>query len=111
MASVTEMIASARRPADAVLEHVGPGSQIVVNGYNGEPQTVIDALEAAGDRLTDVRLHEMLAPRTRPSIEGKIPGLRHVSWFLSPHDKDAFHGCRCDTAPSSWWPRPKPATP
>ena len=47
MASVTEMIASARRPAGAVLEHVGPGSQIVVNGYNGEPQTVIDAIEAA----------------------------------------------------------------
>ena len=39
------------------------GSQIVVNGYNGEPATVVDALEAAGDRLTDVRLHQMLAPR------------------------------------------------
>jgi acyl-CoA hydrolase len=100
--TVPEMIAAARRPAEAVLEHVGPGSQIVVNGYNGEPQTVIDALEAAGDRLTDVRLHEMLAPRTRPSIEGRIPGLRHVSWFLSPATREAFHAGHCDLVPNNF---------
>lgn len=100
--SIAEMIAAARRPADAVLDHVGPGAQIVVNSYNGEPASVLDALEAGGDRLRDVRLHQMLAPRSRPSIEGKIPGVRHVSWFLSPATREAFHAGNCDLVPNNF---------
>lgn len=100
--SIPEMIAALRRPADAVLDHVGPGSQIVVNSFNGEPATVLDALEAAGDRLDGVRVHQMLAPRPRPSIEGKIPGLRHVSWFLSPATREAFRAGHCDLVPNNF---------
>ncbi|MEJ2860445.1 acetyl-CoA hydrolase/transferase family protein [Actinomycetospora flava] len=100
--SIPDMIASLRRPADAVLDHVGPGSQIVVNSFNGEPATVLDALEAAGDRLDGVRVHQMLAPRPRPSIEGKIPGLRHVSWFLSPATREAFRAGHCDLVPNNF---------
>jgi acyl-CoA hydrolase len=99
---VQDMIAAARRPAAAVLEHVGPGSQIVANSSNGDPATVLDALEAAGDRLDGVRVHQMLAPRPRPSIEGKIPGLRHVSWFLSPATRDAFRAGHCDLVPNNF---------
>ncbi|GAA4908638.1 acyl-CoA hydrolase [Actinomycetospora succinea] len=102
MPSLPDMIAAARRPAEAVLDHVGPGSQIVVNSFNGEPATVLDALEAAGDRLDGVRVHQMLAPRSRPSIEGKIPGLRHVSWFLSPATREAFRAGRCDLVPNNF---------
>ncbi|MEJ2889903.1 acetyl-CoA hydrolase/transferase family protein [Actinomycetospora aeridis] len=100
--SVPDMITAARRPAGAVLDHIGPGSQIVVNSFNGEPATVLDALEAAGDRLDGVRLHQMLAPRQRPSIEGKVPGLRHVSWFLSPATRDAFRAGHCDLVPNNF---------
>lgn len=99
---VADLIAAARRPADAVLEHVRPGSQVVVQSFNGEPATVLDALEAAGDRLDGVRLHQMLAPRPRPSIEGKVPGLRHVSWFLSPATREAFHAGQCDLVPNNF---------
>jgi acyl-CoA hydrolase len=99
---VQERVAAARRPAEAVLDHVGPGSEIVVASFNGEPATVVDALEAAGDRLRDVRVHQMLAPRPRPSIEGKIPGLRHVSWFLSPATREAFRAGQCDLVPNNF---------
>ncbi|MHC1560305.1 acetyl-CoA hydrolase/transferase family protein [Actinomycetospora sp. C-140] len=101
-ASVPEMIAAARRPAAAVLEHVGPGAQIVSGGFNAEPASVLDALEAGGDRLRDVRVHQMLAPRWRPSIDGKVPGLRHVSWYLSPATRDAFHAGHCDLVPNNF---------
>lgn len=100
--SITDMIAAARRPADAVLDHVGSGSQIVVNSSNGEPATVLDALEAGGDRLDGVRLHQMLAARPRASIEGKVPGLRHVSWFLSPATREAFRAGHCDLVPNNF---------
>jgi acyl-CoA hydrolase len=102
VASIPDMIAAARRPADAVLDHVGPGTQIVANSFNGEPATVLDALEAAGDQLRDVRVHQMLAPRPRPSIDGKVPGLRHVSWFLSPATREAFHAGHCDLVPNNF---------
>ena len=100
--SIPDTIAAARRPADAVLDHIGPGAEIVVQSFNGEPATVLDALEAAGDRLDRVRLHQMLAPRRRPSIEGQIPGLRHVSWFLSPATREAFRAGHCDLVPNNF---------
>ncbi|HWN26516.1 MAG TPA: acetyl-CoA hydrolase/transferase C-terminal domain-containing protein [Actinomycetospora sp.] len=102
LASLADMVAAARRPADAVLDHVGPGAQIVVNSFNGEPATVLDALEAGGDRLSDVRVHQMLAPRPRPSIQGEVPGLRHVSWFLSPATREAFRAGHCDLVPNNF---------
>jgi hypothetical protein len=74
VSSVADALAAARRHAYAVLEHVVRGTRTVVNSFNGELATVLDALEAAGDRLTDVRLHRMLAPRPRPSIRGEVVG-------------------------------------
>lgn len=44
----------------------------------------------------------MLALRERRYIEGELPSLRHVSWFLSPNDKDAFHAGSCDLVPNSF---------
>ena len=34
-------------PAAAVLDHLGPGADVVVPLANGEPVTVLDAIEAA----------------------------------------------------------------
>ena len=93
--------AKRRSPADA-LEHVAKGADLIVGLGNGEPKTVVDALEAGADRLDDVRLHQMLPLRDRPYFNGAIPGLRHVSWFLSPHDRDAFHRGECDLVPNNF---------
>ncbi|WP_243417692.1 acetyl-CoA hydrolase/transferase family protein [Actinomycetospora cinnamomea] len=100
--TIPDMIAAARRPPEAVLEHIGPDSRIVVGAANGEPATLIDTIEAAGDRSSDVELHQMLAPRPRPSIDGGVPGVRHVSWFLSPFTRDAFHAGHCDLVPNTF---------
>ncbi len=43
-----------------------------------EPVTLVDAIEAGADRLTDVRVHEMLTLHDRPSIRGEVDGVRHV---------------------------------
>ena len=58
----------------------------IVGLCNGEPKTVVDAIEAGAGQITSLRLHQMLPLRDRPYIEGVVAGLRHVSWFLSPHD-------------------------
>jgi acyl-CoA hydrolase len=96
------MLEERRCGPEAVLDHIEPGADLVVGAANAEPVTVIDAIERGAEGLEGVRLHRMLAMRDRRYIDGEVPNLRHVSWFLSPHDKDAFHGCRCDLIPNSF---------
>ncbi|MGF1472212.1 MAG: acetyl-CoA hydrolase/transferase family protein [Rubrobacteraceae bacterium] len=87
---------------EAVLELVDEGDDVVVGMFNSEPLTVLDALEADAERLSNVRLHQMLPYRERRYMHGNFPGLRHVSWFLSPADREAFHNDTCDLVPNNF---------
>jgi acyl-CoA hydrolase len=102
MTAIAAAIEAKRCPAGEVLSHLASGGDAIVGLGNGEPKTVIDAIEAGADGLEDVRLHQMLPLRDRPYIEGGVAGLRHVSWFLSPHDKAAFHRGDCDLVPNNF---------
>ena len=67
-----------------MLELIGPGSAVVVPLANGEPVSVLDALEAHADQLDGVTVHQMHALRDRPYLHGVHRGrLDHVSYFLS----------------------------
>lgn len=102
MSASAAAIAAKKRPPEEVLNHIAAGGDAIVGLGNGEPKTVIDAIEAGAAELEDVRLHQMLPLRDRPYIEGEIGNLRHVSWFLSPHDKAAFHRGDCDLVPNNF---------
>src|SRR5262249_49333111 len=86
----------------AVIEHLRDGSDVVVGVANGEPARVLDAIEANAERFRNLRLHQMLPLRQRRYIDGAFPGLRHVSWFLSPVSRDAFHRGACDLVPNNF---------
>jgi acyl-CoA hydrolase len=90
------------RPAADVLGHIAVGGDVIVGAANGEPKTLVDAIEANADWAEEVRLHQMLPFRDRDHFSGKVKGVRHVSWFLSPHDKDAFHRGQCDLVPNNF---------
>ena len=71
-------VSPASRP-DAVLDHVTSGCDIIVPLANGEPVTLLDAIEAHADQLTSVRVHQMHALRDRPYLHGTFGDhLRHV---------------------------------
>ncbi len=75
------------QPAD-VMEHISPGTQIIVPLGNGEPTAVIDAIEAAAaagdERIDAVRVHQMHAIHDRPYLGGAFgTRLKHISYFLS----------------------------
>ena len=95
-------LAQRRRPAAAVVDLIEEGADLIVALSNGEPMTVIDAIEGAADRLRNVRLHQMLPLRERPHMRGEVPNLRHVSWFLSPANREAFHRGTCDLIPNNF---------
>ncbi len=82
------------QPAD-VLDHIGPGTQIIVPLGNGEPVAVMDAIDAAaasGDpRIDEVRVQQMHAIHDHPYLHGVYgTRLKHISYFLSHVTRQHF---------------------
>jgi acyl-CoA hydrolase len=100
-AIASEIAARMCQPA-TVLDWIEPNMDVIVGAANGEPVAVLDEIEAAAERLQGVRLHQMIPLRQRRYIDGAFTGLRHVSWFLSPASREAFHRGDCDLVPNSF---------
>ena len=87
--------------AAAVLDHLGPGTDVIVPLAVGEPVTVLDAIEAAGPQLEGVKVHQMHALHDRPYLHGAFGDrLRHISYFLSPVTRDRFAEGTVDLVPN-----------
>jgi acyl-CoA hydrolase len=77
--------------AEAVAAHISACTNVIVPLANGEPVSLLDALEAQAERLEHVRVHQMHALHDRPYLHGAFPGrLDHVSYFLSEVTRPAF---------------------
>ncbi len=88
-------------PPEAVLDHIVAGTDLIVPLANGEPVGVLDAVEAAADRLDGVRVHQMHALVERDYLDGRHGDrLRHVSYFLSPVTRRHFHSGGIDFVPA-----------
>ena len=86
---------------DTVLDHIEPGADLIVPLANGEPAALLDALEDHADRLQDVRVHQMHPLRTRRYMNAEFGDrLRHVSYFLSGADRQAYWDGHCDLVPN-----------
>jgi len=101
LVTVPKMIAPAD-PID-VLEHVGRGADLIVPLANGEPVTLLDAIEAHANDLHDVRVHQMHALHDRPYLHGAFGArLRHVSYFLSHVTRPCFRAGTIDLVPNNF---------
>lgn len=86
---------------EAVLDHIPPGADVIVPLANGEPVTVLDAIEANADQLEGVRIRQMHALRDRPYLHGAFGDrLRHVSYFLSQVTRPAYWDGTVDVVPN-----------
>ena len=87
--------------ASAVLEHIRPGTDVIVPTGNSEPVTLLDAIEAHAAELERVRVHQLLALRDRPHHAGAFGDrLRHVSYFLSAKMREHFERGTVDLVPN-----------
>lgn len=87
--------------ADAVLDHIGAGADLIVPIANGEPVTLLDAIERNAERLSGVRVHQMHALRDRPYLHAAFGDrLRHVSYFLSHVTRPRFAAGEVDLVPN-----------
>jgi acyl-CoA hydrolase len=95
-------LAGKHGPPEAVLDHFGEGADLIVGLGNSEPVTVLDAIEARAEELSGVTVHQMLPLHERRYMHGDFEGLRHVSWFLSPANREAFHNGTCELVPNNF---------
>jgi acyl-CoA hydrolase len=86
--------------AEAVLDHIGPGTQVIVPLANGEPVGLLDALQAHADGLDHVTVHQMHGLHDRPFLHGSHRGrLDYRAYFLSHVTRKAFHEGGLDLVP------------
>lgn len=86
---------------EAVLEHIGAGTDLIVPLANGEPTTLLDVIEAAAPTLEDVRVHQMHAIHDRGYLDGRYGDrLHHVSYFLSHVTRPHYHAGGVDLVPA-----------
>ncbi|HWM18777.1 MAG TPA: acetyl-CoA hydrolase/transferase C-terminal domain-containing protein [Ilumatobacteraceae bacterium] len=84
-----------------VLALIEDGADLIVPLANGEPVSVLDAIEADAARFRGVRVHQMHALHDRPYLHGACrDNLLHVSYFLSPVTRPAFHARGCELVPN-----------
>ena len=86
---------------EALLDHVGPGTQIIVPLANGEPTALVEVLDEAGPTLEGVRVHQMHALHDHPYLAGVYGDrLRHRSYFLSHITRPHFAANTIDLVPA-----------
>jgi acyl-CoA hydrolase len=99
---MSRRLATAGSPVD-VLDHIHDRDDLIVPLANGEPVSVLDAIEGEAERFDGVRVHQMHALYDRPYIHGKHRDhLLHVSYFLSPVTRPAFHERGCELVPNNF---------
>lgn len=88
-------------PAVSVLDHIARGTNLIVPIANGEPVSVLDAIEQRVGDLDGVTVHQMHVLHDRDYLHGNDPSrLRHVSYFLSPVTRPPFHRGELDLVPN-----------
>jgi acyl-CoA hydrolase len=89
-------------PSD-VLRHVTKGTDVIVPLANGEPVSLLDAIEDHANELNGVRVHQMHAVHDRPYLHGAFGDrLRHVSYFLSHVTRPCFRDGTIDLVPNNF---------
>jgi len=90
-------------PAAAVIDHIDRGADLILPLANGEPVGLMDAIEAAADGLSGVRVHQMHCLHDRPYLHGHFGDrLQHVSYFLSHVTRPCFAAGTVDLVPNNF---------
>ncbi len=83
-----------------MLDHVGPGTHVIVPLANGEPTMLLDVLQAHAGALEGVTVHQMHGLHDRPFLHGADRGrLDYRAYFLSHVTRPAFHDGGLDLVP------------
>lgn len=85
---------------EAIVPLVLAHRDVIVPLANGEPDGFLAAIDAIDVPGADVRIHQMHALRPRRVIDGLVPGVRHIAYFLSGVTRPAFAAGTCEFTPA-----------
>ncbi|ALS79875.1 acetyl-CoA hydrolase/transferase family protein [Planococcus kocurii] len=90
-----------------VIDLIDSKADLIVPIANGEPIRLLDILEENAEQLDGVRIHQMLALRSRSYIQGDIEQLRHVSYFLSGATRKVYQQAKMELVPNNFHEVPR----
>lgn len=93
--------------AQEVVGFIDHGADIIVPIANGEPIKLLDILEEHADQLLGVKIHQMLALRSRRYIQGEFEQLKHVSYFLSGATRKVYQEAKMELVPNNFHEVPR----
>lgn len=93
---------------DTLMDVIPEGADIIIPPGNGEPHRLLDWLEAGNEQLNHVSIHQILPLRQREYMK-QVYGtrLRHISYFLSDANRQAFHEQQVELVPNHFHEMPK----
>lgn len=90
-------------PPEALLDHIRPGTRILVPIAAGEPARLLDVLEAHAGELEDVHVYQMCTESLRPYQLGAYPGkLTHHEFFLGGGSREGHRNGTTELYPVSF---------
>jgi len=90
-----------------VIGLIDKGADIIIPIANGEPVRLLDILEENAEKLESVRIHQLLALRSRRYIQGEFEQLKHVSYFLSGATRKVYQQAKIELVPNNFHEVPR----
>lgn len=92
---------------EELIRLIEPGADVIVPIANGEPIRLLDILEGHAEKLQGVKIHQMLALRSRRYIDGEFENLKHVSYFLSGATRKVYQQAKVELVPNNFHEVPR----
>lgn len=89
--------------ANELISLIEKDADIIISLGTSEPVLLLNMLEDNYTKLHNVKVHQMLAIRTRDYILGEMKAhLSHVSYFLSGATRKAYHESKIELVPNNF---------
>ena len=106
---IASMLEAKRGVPEDVFDYFSDGADLITGLANGEPVTVVDALEAGAGRLSEVTIHQMFPLRTRRYMHGDFDSLKHwcvaLVWWIPTRTERIMVSCLWEAEEGLLWTR------
>ncbi len=86
--------------AERAVSTIKSGQRVFIGSNCAEPQTLVEAISARGDKLADTEIVHILTLGIAPYSDARFQNhFRHNAFFIGANVRDAINDCRADYTP------------
>lgn len=101
------LIAEKEKNINEILSILSKYENLIVSMGNGEPDSILSAIDENPSYFSSLRIHQLLEVKDRRYMHGDYPNIRYVSYFLGRFARKAFLNGTCDLVPNHFHQMPK----